>query len=112
VTPSFAEYGYVEVIGTEGALKASLSRGRIDVLKASRPAEPAWREVVLPRDASSRTQHALNRLMHGFVDACLRGHINPDIDASFHDGLAAQQGLAALLATNENPGWMRLAETE
>ena len=111
VTPPFAEYGYVEVIGTEGALKASLSRGRIDVLKASRPAEPAWHEMVLPRDGSSNTQHALNRLMCGFVDACLRGHINPDIDASFHDGLAAQQGLAALLAANENPGWMMLDET-
>ena len=44
VTPPFAEYGYVEVIGTEGALKAALSRGRIDVLKSSRPADPAVAE--------------------------------------------------------------------
>ena len=28
------------MIGTEGALKAALSRGRIDVLKGSRPGEP------------------------------------------------------------------------
>jgi predicted dehydrogenase len=112
VTPPFAEYGYVEVIGTEGALKAALSRGRIDVLRASRPAEPAWKEVPLPREATDNTQHALTRLMHGFVDACLRGHINSDLDASFHDGLAAQQGLAALVAANANANWALLAESE
>jgi predicted dehydrogenase len=112
VTPPFAEYGYVEVIGTEGALKAALSRGRIDVLKTSRPTEPAWKEVDFPREGPSNTQHALDRLMHGFVNACLRGYINPDLDASFHDGLAAQQGVAAILATNGSAGWVRLEEAE
>ena len=109
VSPPFADYGYVEVIGTEGALKASLSRGRIDVLKASCAGQPAWKEVPLPREAADNTQHALTRLMHGFVDACLRGHINPDLDASFHDGFAAQQGLAALVAANA-PAWVTLTE--
>jgi predicted dehydrogenase len=112
VTPPFADYGYVEVIGTEGALKAALSRGRIDVLKASRPAESAWREVPLPPGATDNSQHALRFLMHGFVNACLRGHIDPDVDASFHDGLRAQQGLAALWAANANPRWVRLDEAE
>jgi len=110
VTPPFGEYVYVEVIGTKGALKAALSRGRIDVLKSSRPADPAWSDVPLPHPAADNTQHALRPLMHGFVDACLRGHINPNLDASFHDGLAAQQGLAALLAANANSSWVRLDE--
>ena len=100
VTPPFAEYGYVEVIGTEGALKAALSRGRIDVLKSSRPAEPAWQELPLPPEAKDDTQHALTGLMHGFVEACRRGRIDADLDASFHDGLAAQQGMAAVVAAN------------
>jgi hypothetical protein len=46
--------------------------------------------------------------MHGFVDACRRRHINLDLDASFHDGLAAQNGRAALLEANRNAGWVRL----
>jgi predicted dehydrogenase len=112
VTPPFAEYGYVEVIGTKGALKAALSRGRIDVLKASRPAAPAWEDVPLPREAKDDTQHALTRLMHGFVDACLRGQVNPDLDASFHDGLAARQGVAALLMADATAKWVPLEETQ
>jgi predicted dehydrogenase len=108
VTPPFAEYGYVEVVGTEGALKAALSRGRIDVLKSSRPADPAWRELPLPPPATDGTQHALTRLMHGFVDACRRGRIDPTIDASFLDGLAAQQGMEAVAAANESRRWIRL----
>jgi predicted dehydrogenase len=108
VTPPFAEYGYVEVVGTEGALKASLSRGRIDVLKSSRPADPNWKELVLPPAARDDTQHALTGLMHGFVDACRRGRIDPNIDASFQDGLAAQQGMAAVVAANAAAGWVPL----
>jgi predicted dehydrogenase len=109
ITPPFAEYGYVEVIGTEGALKAALSRGRIDVLKRSRPAEPAWQDVALPPEARDDTQHALTGLMHGFVDACRRGHIDPALDASFHDGLAAQQGMAAVVAANAAHDWLPLS---
>ena len=46
--------------------------------------------------------------MHGFVDACRRGRIDADLDASFHDGLAAQQGMAAVVAANATPGWVPL----
>jgi predicted dehydrogenase len=108
VTPPFGEYGYVEVIGTDGALKASLSRGRIDLLKSSRPDDPAWKELVLPPEARDNTQHALTGLMHGFVDSCRRGHIDPAVDASFHDGLAAQQGMAAVVAASAAHGWVPL----
>jgi predicted dehydrogenase len=107
VTPPFAEYGYVEVIGTEGALKASLSRGRIDILKSSHPAEPAWTNLALPPSATDNTQHALRRLMHSFVDSCLRGQIDLSRDASFDDGLVAQQGLSALLIANGG-SWVQL----
>jgi predicted dehydrogenase len=112
VTPPFAEIGYVEVIGTEGALKAALSRGKVDLLKRSRPDEPAWGELPLPPEAKDGTPHALPRMMRSFVDACLRGRIDPQTDASFHDGLAAQQGIAAVVAANSSPGWYRLSEVE
>jgi predicted dehydrogenase len=108
ITPPFAEYGYVEVVGTAGALKAALSRGRIDVLKSSHPEDPVWREVLLPPAARDGSQHALTGLMHGFVDACRRGRIDAALDASFHDGLAAQQGMAAVVAANTDPGWIPL----
>jgi predicted dehydrogenase len=111
VTPPFAEIGYVEVIGTDGALKASLSRGRIDLLKSSRPVEPAWKELPLPPAAKDDTQHALTGLMHSFVEACLRGRIDSDLDASFADGLAAQQGIAAVVAANTQSAWVRLDDT-
>jgi hypothetical protein len=38
-------------------------------------------------------------LMRSFVDACLRGHLDEDIDASFYDGLAAQQCIAKVLTS-------------
>ena len=34
--------------------------------------------------------------------------IDADLDASFHDGLAAQQGMAAVVAANAAPGWIPL----
>jgi hypothetical protein len=49
--------------------------------------------------------------MHSFVDACLSGMLDGDIDASFYDGLAAQQGLAVLIEANDNLTWMRLRHT-
>jgi predicted dehydrogenase len=110
VTPPFAEIGYVEVIGTEGALKAALSRGTIDLLKISRPTAPAWLELPLPPEAKDGQPHALSRMMRSFVEACLRGKSDPDVDASFHDGLAAQQGIAAVLAANAQPRWIGLGD--
>jgi predicted dehydrogenase len=108
VTPPFAEYGYVEVVGTHGALKASLSRGRIDILKSSQLQDAPWKDVPLPAGATDNTQHALRMLMHGFVDACLHGAPMSDVPATFHDGLAAQQGLSAVLAANADLRWVRL----
>ena len=44
--------------------------------------------------------HALGIMMRSYVDACLRGRLDGDIDASFEDGLAVQQGLAAVMKTS------------
>jgi len=108
VTPPFAELGYLEIVGDKGALKASLSRGGVDRLKASTPGVPAWSELPLPVEASDGQPHALPRMIHSFVDACLRGKLDPGVDASFRDGLEAQLAMAALLESQTAERWIRL----
>jgi len=110
VTPPFAPLGYLEIVGDQGALKAALSRGGVDFIKASSPAAPEWRDLPLPPQASDGTPHALGLMMRSFVDACLRGSIDPDLDASFDDGLAAQLAMSALLESQQTERWTRLDE--
>ncbi|MGK2915894.1 MAG: Gfo/Idh/MocA family protein, partial [Porticoccaceae bacterium] len=100
ITPQFTENGYLEVVGTKGALKASLSRGGIDVLMISRPTSPEWKEVPLPAVPQDAGPRCLGAMMRSFVDACLRGKIDEDVDASFVDGLAAQQCAEAVVTAN------------
>ncbi len=107
-TPPLTENGYLEVIGTEGALKASLSRGTIDVLKVSSPEQPTWEELLLPEGAKDGKPHCLGMMMRSFVDSCLRGTLNCDIDASFYDGLAVQESLAAVQEANNHLKWIGL----
>jgi predicted dehydrogenase len=108
-TPCFTDNGYVEVIGPDGAFKASLSRGKIDVLKASSPTQPHWVELPLPDEAYDKKPHCLAIMMRSFVEACLRGKPDGDIDASFHDGLAAQEDLAGVSEANDRLEWIRLS---
>lgn len=111
ITPPFAQIGCLEVIGPGGALKAALSRGGVDFLKLSRPAAPEWTDLPLPDEAGDKQPHALGIMMRSFVDSCFRGNIDPERDASFHDGLAAQVAIAAVLASQKHERWMKLSET-
>ncbi len=108
VTPPFAELGYLEVVGDKGSLKASLSRGGVDRLKLSTPSAPAWTDLPLPAEASDGQPHALPRMIHSFVDACLRGKLDPEVDASFREGLGAQLAMSALLDSQIEDRWIRL----
>jgi predicted dehydrogenase len=108
-TPPYTQNGYLEVIGPEGALRAGLSRGKVDVLKVSTPAQPEWKELPLPEEASDGKPHCLGIMMRSFVDACLRGELDENNDASFLDGLAAQQAIAAVVEANACLVWVRLA---
>jgi predicted dehydrogenase len=108
VTPSFAENGYLEVIGQEGALKAGLSRGRVDRLKISSPVRPSWEDLPLPQEAQDGKPHCLGIMMRSFVDACLRGKLDESVDASFVDGLAAQRAIAAVMEANQHLNWVPL----
>jgi predicted dehydrogenase len=108
VTPSFDDKAHVEVIGQEGALRASLSRGAVDVLRVSTPTRPGWEELPLPEEARDKLPHSLGIMMRSFVDACLRGKLDGDVDASFYDGLAAQQALDAVTEATTQLTWVRL----
>lgn len=106
VTPPFAELGCLEVIGSDGALKAALSRGGVDFLKISTPRCPAWTSLPLAGPEPDGRPLALGRMMRSFVDACLSGHANSDLDAGFHDGLAAQLAIDALQRSEAAGCWM------
>jgi hypothetical protein len=98
------------VVGPEGALRASLSRGSRDALERSSPQQPEWQPVALPSEAQDGTPHAMWTMMRSFAEACLHGKLDGDRDASFHDGLAAQQALAVVLSAHDRPAWVRLDE--
>jgi predicted dehydrogenase len=108
VTPAFDERSYLEVIGQEGALRASLSRGSVDQLHVSSPVRPGWEQLPLPEEAKDRMPHCLGMMMRSFVDACLRGKPDNDVAATFQDGFAAQQMLAAVVESNVKSTWVHL----
>jgi predicted dehydrogenase len=107
-TPCSGDKAYIEVIGQEGALRATLSRGVFDTLKISRPTHPAWEVVTLPEEASDGQPHCLGLMMRSFVDACVRGKLDRNIDASFYDGLAVQRALAAVGEASCQSSWISL----
>src|SRR5688572_13001885 len=109
-TPSFTQNGHLEVVGPRGALKAALSRGAWDYLKRSCPDAPEWVDVPLPIEAADKKPHSLGFMMHSFVDACLRGASDADVDGTFDAGLAAQHAMAALIDSETQRRWVRLSE--
>lgn len=108
ITPPRADNAYVEVVGPEGALQTSLSRGNIERLRLSTPTTPEWEELPLPQEAADGQPHALGLMMRAFVDAILRGRSEEGQDATFEAGLHAQEGLEAVRRSIEARSWQRL----
>ena len=104
-SPSSGEKAYMEVVGREGALKASLSRGSVDQLQISRPKMSEWEHLPLPQQASDGTAHCLPLMMQSFVNACLRGSLDTEVDASFHDGFVVQQLIARVEHDAKSTGY-------
>ena len=100
VTPAFTQNGWLEVVGSNGALKAALSRGSVDALKASTPDAPEWVDVPLLPEASDQLPHCLDLMMRSFVEACLRGQSDPNLDATFED--AAQLHVTRFAISRRN----------
>ena len=110
ISPHFAQNGWLEVIGPEGALKAALSRGSVDSLQASTPWVPEWTHLPLPPEANDKQPHSMGLMMRSFVDSCLNGRVDVDLDATFADGAAAQDAMAAMLASELKQRWVQLRE--
>jgi predicted dehydrogenase len=108
VTPSLGPKGLIEIIGRDGALRAMLSRGSIDLLQRSCPSKPEWEEIPLPEGARDGKPHCLGLMMRSFVDACHRGRLDEDVDASFEDGYASQQAVAAVSESATLSGWVQV----
>lgn len=104
VTPAHHP-NFVEVVGAKGALHALLSRGTSDRLKRFTQSE--WQEIELPAVLGNGRFHALQRMMHSFVEGCLGG-VSAKGVATFEDGLAAQQMIAAAEEAAVNHGWVKL----
>ena len=108
VTPNSGDRAYIEVVGREGAMRASLSRGSVDVLRVSRSTHRGWELVPLPADSSDGTSHCLGAMMRSFVDACLQKRMNRHVDASFYDGLAVQRVMEAVQESACRAHWIPL----
>lgn len=107
-TPAHSENGCLEIVGPEGALLATLGRGQVDRLQLSRPTGDGWEALPLPPESATGTPYALGRMMRSFVDACRSGRPDAGVDASFEDGLAAQQALEAVQLSQSGPRWVAL----
>jgi predicted dehydrogenase len=104
VTPAHGEGGYLEVIGDEGSLMASLTRGDGDRLQLFRP-DRSVEEIPLPEEARSGEPYALGHMMRSFVDSILRGRPEPERDPTFEAGLAAQRAQDAVLRSVQERAW-------
>jgi predicted dehydrogenase len=107
VTPSHGESGFIEVIGDQGALIASLSRGSQDELRLLRPGGSA-EEVSLPDESRSGETYALGRMMRSFVESILRGRSEEDLDPTFEAGLAVQRAQDAVMRSVTTRAWVEV----
>ncbi len=92
ITPPHATPDFMQVVGEEGALWTSFSRGQDEFLRVSRPGGN-WEEVDLPEAAKDGKPHAIFRMLGSYVDALQRGGIDPDQDADFEEGYRVQTAL-------------------
>ena len=95
----------IEVVGTRGALRISLTRGAHEWARVLRLGAERWDDLPLPDDAGSGQPLALTRMMGAFVDAVLRGRLDPDQDPAFAAGLHAQLALDAGLRSAREGRW-------
>ena len=95
----------IHVIGTRGALHVSLTRGQHERVSLLHAGSGTWEDVALPDDATTDQPLALVRMMGAFVDAVLRGHLDPEQDPGFVAGLHTQLALDAGLRSARSGCW-------
>jgi predicted dehydrogenase len=99
------------VVGTEGSLGINLTRGNNECLQLMKPGA-AWTDLPLEADALTDEPTALGRMMRAFVDAVVRGKADPELDASFRDGLNAQAAIEAGIVSADLGVWQNVQRLE
>ncbi len=95
----------IQVLGTHGALNATLSRGEDERVSMIGGNDPAWRDLELPADANTGEPLALTRMMGAFVDAVERGRLDSGQDPGFDAGLHTQRALDAGVRSTRSGRW-------
>jgi predicted dehydrogenase len=98
----------VRIAGTRGVTAMALTRGEHERVCLMRAGQSAWEAVPLPEDASTDQARSLTRMMGAFVDAVLRGHLDPAQDSSFADGLRAQRAIDAAMLSARTGQWQEV----
>jgi predicted dehydrogenase len=98
----------LEVMGEEGTIRITLSRGHADKVILERYGEETT-ELPLADEPNKGTDYALGRMMRAFVDGIL-GNPPTGPEATFTDGRIAQQGIEAVLRSVDERRWVRLDE--
>lgn len=101
ITPPQLTPDSIRVVGPEGALWATLTRGQQESLRRLRPGGN-WEDVGLPAAAHDGRPHAMFRMLGSFVDACRRGGIDLDQDADFEEGYRVQSALDAVVTATQS----------
>lgn len=95
----------IRIAGTRAAATMALTRGERERLSILRAGQEEWEAVRLADDAYTDQPRALVRMMGAFVDAVLRGHLDPAHDPSFADGLRAERAIDAALRSARTGRW-------
>jgi predicted dehydrogenase len=95
----------IRLIGTRAVATMALTRGEHEQLRILRSGQTAWEAIPLADDAYTDQPRALARMMGAFVDAVLRGRLDPAHDPSFADGLRAQRAIDAALLSARTGQW-------
>ena len=62
----------------------------------------------LPEAARDGKPHCLGLMMRSFVEVCCRGQLDREVDASFRDGLLAQEAITAVERSGRSGEWVGL----
>ena len=100
--------GVIEVVGDEGAVLANMTRGDREVLRRMRNGG-SWEDVALPPEATDGTPRAIFRMLGSFVDAVLRGGVDPQQDADFEAGFRTQSAMDAVFKAAASRRWEPVA---
>jgi predicted dehydrogenase len=108
LTQPYSDVDGMQVMGTGGSLSIPLTRGQHEHIHMLRSGQRQWEDVPLPADANTGESLACTRMLGAFIEAVLRGRLDPEQDPSFAAGLHAQQAIDAGLRSAQSGRWERV----